>query len=364
MTAHGGGASTSIGSTTRLAVPRDAATRSRTWRATLNAMLDRIEHGVEEQHRLVADASHELRTPLAAMRAEIDVSLRADDLPPAAREVLESAREEVDRMSRTVDDLLVARAASTRAGSSCWSAPLDLHDVVARAVARWIRWRACAACRSWSAGPRGDGRRRPRPPRARGAQPDRERDQVQPRARRGRGHARGRRARRSGSPSATRGPASRPTSASGSSTASSAPTRRARGDRRQRPRPGHLARDRAGARRPRLGRRRRRGGSAFSLALARAADSAARAAAAAPPRAEPERPGPAAALPRLRPRSRGIATERGLRGADGAHGLAAAGRPEVVGARPGGEAQPADGARSRSSARRPPPPPRRRCCRG
>jgi HAMP domain-containing protein len=52
---------------------------------TLNAMLDRVQRGVEEQRRLVADASHELRTPLAAMRAEIDVSLRADVHPPAAR---------------------------------------------------------------------------------------------------------------------------------------------------------------------------------------------------------------------------------------------------------------------------------------
>jgi heavy metal sensor kinase len=73
---------------------------------TLNAMLDRIERGVTDRHRLVADASHELRTPLAVMRAELDVSLRADELPPAAREVLESVGEEVDRMRRTVDNLL------------------------------------------------------------------------------------------------------------------------------------------------------------------------------------------------------------------------------------------------------------------
>jgi len=73
---------------------------------TLNAMLDRLERGVEEKHRLVADASHELRTPLAAMRAELDVSLMDDDLQPEAREVLESTREEVDRMSRIVDNLL------------------------------------------------------------------------------------------------------------------------------------------------------------------------------------------------------------------------------------------------------------------
>ena len=77
---------------------------------TLNTMLGRVQRGVEEQRRLVADASHELRTPLATMRAELDVSLRADELSPPAREVLISAREEVDAMSRTVDDLLTLAA--------------------------------------------------------------------------------------------------------------------------------------------------------------------------------------------------------------------------------------------------------------
>ena len=60
--------------------------------ATLNTMIGRIEAGVDEQRRLVADASHELRTPLAAMRAELDVSLRADDLDPRAQDILRSTR--------------------------------------------------------------------------------------------------------------------------------------------------------------------------------------------------------------------------------------------------------------------------------
>jgi heavy metal sensor kinase len=73
---------------------------------TLNAMLDRLEHGVKEKQRLVADASHELRTPLAVMRAELDVSLGEEGLPVAARHVLGSVHEEVGRMSRTVENLL------------------------------------------------------------------------------------------------------------------------------------------------------------------------------------------------------------------------------------------------------------------
>ncbi len=78
---------------------------------TINTMLERVQHGVEEQRRLVADTSHELRTPLATMRSELDVSLRTDQLSPAARDVLRSARDEVDQMSRTVADLLTLATA-------------------------------------------------------------------------------------------------------------------------------------------------------------------------------------------------------------------------------------------------------------
>nr|MDP9328587.1 HAMP domain-containing protein [Actinomycetota bacterium] len=78
---------------------------------TLNAMLDRLERGVEDKRRFAADASHELRTPLAVMRAELDVSLRDADLSPSAREALESAQEEVERMRSIVENLLtLARA--------------------------------------------------------------------------------------------------------------------------------------------------------------------------------------------------------------------------------------------------------------
>jgi heavy metal sensor kinase len=96
---------------------------------TLNAMLDRIERGVIDKRRLVADASHALRTPLAVMRAELDVSLRGDDLSPAAREVLESAREEVDRMARTVDNL-IALAQTDEGRLELLTVPVDLRRAV------------------------------------------------------------------------------------------------------------------------------------------------------------------------------------------------------------------------------------------
>jgi len=73
---------------------------------TLNHMLGRLESGVRAKRRLVADASHELQTPLAVMRTELDVALAAGRLDPEAIEVLESAREETDRMARIVRNLL------------------------------------------------------------------------------------------------------------------------------------------------------------------------------------------------------------------------------------------------------------------
>jgi heavy metal sensor kinase len=89
----------------RIEVPRTADELQRL-ASTLNDLFDRLQRVLEEKRRFVADASHELRTPLAAMRAELDVSLRSERLDPAAREVLESADEEVVRMHRIVENLL------------------------------------------------------------------------------------------------------------------------------------------------------------------------------------------------------------------------------------------------------------------
>jgi heavy metal sensor kinase len=112
----------------RVAVPR-SRDEIRRLAVTLNAMLDRIERGVADKRRLVADASHELRTPLAVMRAEIDVSLRADVLSTPARDVLASARQEVDRISRAVDNLL-ALAEADEGRIRLLTADLDVRRVI------------------------------------------------------------------------------------------------------------------------------------------------------------------------------------------------------------------------------------------
>jgi signal transduction histidine kinase len=78
---------------------------------TLNSMLDRIEESLARERVFVADASHELRTPLAILRAELDLARLPERTRDELRESIRSASEEVDRLSRLAEDLLViARA--------------------------------------------------------------------------------------------------------------------------------------------------------------------------------------------------------------------------------------------------------------
>ena len=70
-------------------------------------MIDRLEEALNHNHRFSADASHELRTPLTIMRSEMEEMLRIEDLPPQAVGNLVSTLDEIDRMSRIVNSLMV-----------------------------------------------------------------------------------------------------------------------------------------------------------------------------------------------------------------------------------------------------------------
>jgi two-component system OmpR family sensor kinase len=74
---------------------------------TLNAMLARLDEGAARERRFVADASHELRTPLAALQTELELALRRPRSPGELERALRSAREEVERLVRLSEDLLV-----------------------------------------------------------------------------------------------------------------------------------------------------------------------------------------------------------------------------------------------------------------
>lgn len=88
-----------------------------------NATLDRLEAGLRAQRDFSANAAHELRTPLAALRAQVESLLDADERREAA--------EEFDRLSRLIAQLLTL--AETDGGEAPIRLSFDLVET-ARAL--------------------------------------------------------------------------------------------------------------------------------------------------------------------------------------------------------------------------------------
>ncbi len=98
---------------------------------TLNAMLDRLETAFADQREFLADVSHELRTPITVIRGHIET---LGDDPRERREAVAVIQDELDRMNRFVDDLLLLVRASRP--DFLRPEPLDLdlltHEVFAK----------------------------------------------------------------------------------------------------------------------------------------------------------------------------------------------------------------------------------------
>ena len=78
---------------------------------TLNEMLGRLDTSFRQIRQFSADASHELQTPLTILKGEIEVALRMPRTPEEYQRILKSALEEIDRVARLVEGLLLlARA--------------------------------------------------------------------------------------------------------------------------------------------------------------------------------------------------------------------------------------------------------------
>jgi signal transduction histidine kinase len=69
-----------------------------------NEMLDRLQTTFDSQRNFISDAGHELRTPITIIRGHLE--LMGDD-PQERQEILAIVTDELDRMNRFVDDLLL-----------------------------------------------------------------------------------------------------------------------------------------------------------------------------------------------------------------------------------------------------------------
>ncbi len=117
----------SLGDRLPIANPRDEFGQLA---SVFNDTLSRLQDAFEQLRRFTADASHELRTPLTAMRSVGEVALQRSANAAEYREVIGSMLEEVDRLTRLVENLLtLTRGESGRIPLS--SALVDLSDLTA-----------------------------------------------------------------------------------------------------------------------------------------------------------------------------------------------------------------------------------------
>ncbi|QUI35798.1 HAMP domain-containing protein [Streptomyces alfalfae] len=74
---------------------------------TFNGMLDRLERAFAAQREFVDDAGHELRTPITIVRGHLELMDTATDNAAEREDTVRIVTEELDRMSRMVEDLLL-----------------------------------------------------------------------------------------------------------------------------------------------------------------------------------------------------------------------------------------------------------------
>lgn len=119
----------------RIAVDRDDEVGKLA--GSFNTMLAALEESRMQQRRLVRDAGHELRTPLTALRMNVEMLARSNDLPADQRAaLLAAATEEVEALSSLVGE--VVDLATDRYAQEPEMAT-DLREVVDEAAARWSR---------------------------------------------------------------------------------------------------------------------------------------------------------------------------------------------------------------------------------
>jgi signal transduction histidine kinase len=108
--------------------------------ATFNEMLDRLEEAFRIQRQFVDDAGHELRTPITIIRGHLEV---AEDDPEERVKTSALVMDELDRMNRIVNDLLLLAKAKQPDF-------LDLATVDLRALTEDLHAKATAiATRDW-----------------------------------------------------------------------------------------------------------------------------------------------------------------------------------------------------------------------
>jgi two-component system OmpR family sensor kinase len=106
-----------------------------------HSALEEVRRAAERERQFVRDASHQLKTPVAVARGIAE--LVRQETSPEVEHDIDDLVEELDRMARVADHLLLLAAAEQRDGLE--RSAVEVEDLVVDTVRRWSR----AAPRRW-----------------------------------------------------------------------------------------------------------------------------------------------------------------------------------------------------------------------
>jgi signal transduction histidine kinase len=121
--------------------PVEGSSEQRSLARSFNDMTERLSRALAAQKQFVADASHQLRTPLAGLRLRIEEAQAAGVSEAAGAEIRQGTLE-IDRLARTIDELLILSSAGEREMQP------DTVDTVEASEAAHARWSRYADARS------------------------------------------------------------------------------------------------------------------------------------------------------------------------------------------------------------------------
>ncbi|MBT0771165.1 HAMP domain-containing protein [Kineosporia sp. J2-2] len=118
--------------------------------STFNHMLDRLEHAFRAQQEFLDDAGHELKTPVTIIRGHLEL-MAADD-PGDVEETRALVLDELDRMARLVQDLILL--AQTRRPDFVRREPVAVDELMTEVLDKAVglaarQWRLDEQTPAW-----------------------------------------------------------------------------------------------------------------------------------------------------------------------------------------------------------------------
>lgn len=103
--------------------------------SSFNGMADAVQARIEREQRFSSDVSHELRSPVTALSAAIQaIAARRAELPPRTVQAVEIMQQQVERLDRTVRDLLELSRLDAGATDTVLE-PVDVRELASRVMA-------------------------------------------------------------------------------------------------------------------------------------------------------------------------------------------------------------------------------------